>query len=170
MSGRGSTASSLFVCGDLSGTVLGFKVHVVDEDIEYLPTVEHVPQDMIWPVGMYMHLVVWVSADKQFAIALSGKILKTSLRVEIAVIGMEKELCAVAVLRTLPVVVYLDINGFGNMRLSLKVHGCLEVRDRGLLALVGIHEPFKKRRYAKGARVHNAVFLKDRKKVRGARN
>jgi hypothetical protein len=159
---RGFLGAFSSVGSDFCRALVGLEVHVVDEDLENLATLEHVGKDLVGRVGVHVHLEVWVLAHEQLAITHRGEKRERGVAVEGLVVGMEEELVAVAVLRALPVVVELDGNLGRDGGLGISgVHGGLEVRDLAGLALDRVHESLEEGGKAKGTGIDNAVLLED---------
>ena len=118
-----------------------------------------------------MHLEVGEGAHNELAVAQRGEVREGGVRVK-ALLGLEEELVAVAVLRALPVVIELD----GDARVGGVVgavgrgDGGVEVDGDAALAQGRVHEGLDEGGEAVGARVDDAILLEDGQQVGRARN
>ena len=119
---------------------------------------------------MNVNLVVWVCANKKLAITHSCQEVQSCFLVKVWAICLEEELVAVTVLRTLPVIVELNLNLCAGSSLSVRNrNGCLEISS---LSLAGnsVYKALKEGCKTKRTRVNNAILFKNRKKLRSASN
>ena len=119
---------------------------------------------------MNVNLVVWVCANKKLAITHSCQEVQSCFLVKVWTICLEEELVAVTVLRTLPVIVELNLNLCAGSSLSIRNrNGCLEVSSLSLTSN-GIYKALKEGCKTKRTRVNNTILFKNGKKLRSAGN
>ncbi len=151
---------------NLGGTVVGLHLHVVDKDLVDLTELQHVLEHQVWGVGVYVNLVIGVSANEQLAVAHGAQELKALVLVKRGVC-LKQELIAVTELRALPVVVSLDLNaaksGIAGRAGGVKRSG--EILDNGAAAKGGSHEILEENGKSKGAGVDHAVLLQNGQQV-----
>ena len=119
---------------------------------------------------MNVNLVVWVCANKKLAITHSCQEVQSCFLVKVWAICLEEELVAVTVLRTLPVIVELNLNLCAGSSLSVRNRNSgLEV---SCFSLAGnsVYKALKESCKTKCTGVDNTVLFEDRKKLRSAGN
>ena len=163
----GRLGGSLLVGVNLGGALGDLKVHVVDEHLVDLTELKHVLEHQVGGVGVNVNLVVGIRTDEQLAIAHGTEELQGLVLVK-GLLGLKEELVAVTELGALPVVVRLDLNaveraGLGGVGVGLEGGG--EVLDLGGAAEGGGHKILEEDGKAEGARIDDAVLLKDRQQV-----
>lgn len=143
----------LLVLVDLSGTVVGLHLHVVDKDLIDLTELQHVLEHQVGGVGVHVDLVVGVGAHEQLTVAHRTQELQALVLVKRSV-GLKEELVAVAELRALPVVVSLDLNtaksGIASRAGGIERSG--EILDHGAAAKSSGNKVLQEDGKAKGAR------------------
>lgn len=156
----------LLVLVDLSGTVVGLHLHVVDKDLIDLTELQHVLEHQVGGVGVHVDLVVGVGAHEQLTVAHRTQELQALVLVKRSV-GLKEELVAVAELRALPVVVSLDLNtaksGIASRAGGIERSG--EILDHGAAAKSSGNKVLQEDGKAKGAGVDHAVLLEDGQQV-----
>ena len=119
---------------------------------------------------MNVNLVIWVCTNKKLAITHSCQEVQSCILVKVWAICLKEELIAVAILRTLPVIVELNLNLCAGSSLSIRNrNGCLEISS---LSLAGnsIYKAFQEGCKTKCTGVNNTILLKNRKQFRSASN
>ena len=156
----------LLVLVDLSGTVVGLHLHVVDKDLVDLTELKHVLEHQVRGVGVHVDLVVGIGTNEQLTVAHGAQELQALVLVKRGV-GLKEELVAVAELRALPVVVSLDLNtakcGIASRAGGIERSG--EILDHGAAAKGSGNKVLQEDGKAKGAGVDHAVLLEDGQKV-----
>ena len=119
---------------------------------------------------MNVNLVVWICTNKKLTITHSCQEVQGCFLVKVWAICLEEELVAVTVLRTLPVIVELNLNLCAGSSLSIRNrNGCLEISS---LSLAGnsIYKALKEGCKTKRTGVNNTILFKNGKKLRSAGN
>ena len=119
---------------------------------------------------MNVNLIIWVCANKKLTITHSCQEVQSCFLVKVWAICLEEELVAVTVLRTLPVIVELNLNLCASSSFSIRNRdGSLEV---SCFSLAGnsVYKALKEGCETKCTRVNNTVLFEDRKKLRSAGN
>ena len=119
---------------------------------------------------MNVNLVVWICANKELAITHGCQEVQSCFLVKVWAICLEEELVAVTVLRTLPVIVELNLNLCAGSSLSVRNRNSgLEV---SCFSLAGnsVYKALKEGCKTKCTGVDNTVLFEDRKKLRSAGN
>ena len=119
---------------------------------------------------MNVNLIVWVCANKKLTITHSCQEVQSCFLVKVWAVCLEKELVAVTVLRTLPVIVELNLNLCAGSSLSIRNrNGCLEISS---LSLAGnsVYKALQEGCKTKCTRVNNAILFENRKQFRSASN
>ena len=115
-------------------------------------------KDLVGAVGVHVHLEVGMHAHHEVAVAHRGQ--KLLRRVRVHVVGMDEELGAVAVRRSLPVVDLLDLD------LGSGAAGEREfVAERPLPARERRSERVEEDGQAEASRIHHAVLLQHGQQV-----
>ena len=156
----------LLVLVDLSGTVVGLHLHVVDKDLVDLTKLQHVLEHQVGSVGVHVDLVVGIGAHEQLAVAHGAQELQAIVLVKGSV-GLKEELVAVAELRALPVVVGLNFDAIEG-RVACRTSGIKrggEILDHGAAAKSGGNKVLQEDGKAEGAGVDHAVLLEDGQQV-----
>ena len=119
---------------------------------------------------MNVNLIVWVCANKKLTITHSCQEVQSCILVKVWAICLKEELVAVAILRTLPVIVELDLNLCAGSGLSIRNrNGCLEISSLSL-ASNSVYKALQEGCKTKCTRVNNTILFKNGKKLRSASN